>query len=323
MLLAAPQPPATAAQPTALSVPDISVDTPDMQSQTNDAPEQSEPSETREPELELAPDVVPITPAPNIPIPDVTPVLQPPQPDVSALPDTRPPQVRPIDRVAPQPVAPPPLDARPDDITNPEVTSDTGPESPQDNQDATAPQEAADRIVTEADDVGSHAPARSIRPPSISRPTATAQTTAKAQPDPKPDSTPSRDSSVADALAEAMVGTDDPTPVPAGPPLSQGEKDALRVSVSRCWNVGSLSTEAMTVTVVVGLSMTPEGKPEIPTIRLLSSSGGTDGAAKQAFEAARRAIIRCGGSGYDLPSDKYDQWRDIEMTFNPERMRIK
>ena len=40
-------------------------------------------------------------------------------------------------------------------------------------------------------------------------------------------------------------------------------------------------------------------------------------------EAARRAIIRCGASGYNLPVEKYDQWRDIEMTFNPERMRIK
>jgi hypothetical protein len=24
-----------------------------------------------------------------------------------------------------------------------------------------------------------------------------------------------------------------------------------------------------------------------------------------------------------LPVEKYDHWRDIEMTFNPERMRIK
>ena len=41
------------------------------------------------------------------------------------------------------------------------------------------------------------------------------------------------------------------------------------------------------------------------------------------IEAARRAIIRCGADGYKLPPEKYDQWRDIEMTFNPEKMRIK
>ncbi|MFT7254284.1 MAG: hypothetical protein ACI81Q_001706, partial [Paracoccaceae bacterium] len=59
------------------------------------------------------------------------------------------------------------------------------------------------------------------------------------------------------------------------------------------------------------------------SIRMIGSEGGSDAAARQAFEAARRAIIRCGASGYNLPSDKYDQWRDIEMTFNPEGMRLR
>ncbi|MEM9438259.1 MAG: energy transducer TonB, partial [Pseudomonadota bacterium] len=39
--------------------------------------------------------------------------------------------------------------------------------------------------------------------------------------------------------------------------------------------------------------------------------------------AARRAIIRCGATGFDLPREKYDQWRQIEMTFNPEEMRTR
>jgi hypothetical protein len=56
---------------------------------------------------------------------------------------------------------------------------------------------------------------------------------------------------------------------------------------------------------------------------MLSSSGGSAEAAKQAFEAARRAIIRCGATGFALPADKYGQWQEIEMTFNPERMRVK
>ena len=33
--------------------------------------------------------------------------------------------------------------------------------------------------------------------------------------------------------------------------------------------------------------------------------------------AARRAIIRCGfqKDGYDLPSDKYERWRDVVVDF--------
>jgi len=69
--------------------------------------------------------------------------------------------------------------------------------------------------------------------------------------------------------------------------------------------------------------MSREGKPDVGTIRMLSSSGGSAQAANQAFEAARRAIIRCGARGYNLPVEKFAQWRDIEMTFNPERMRTR
>ena len=58
---------------------------------------------------------------------------------------------------------------------------------------------------------------------------------------------------------------------------------------------------------------------------MLDSSGGSALRLpnEQAYEAARRAILRCGAKGYDLPADKYAQWQDIEITFNPERMRIK
>jgi TonB family protein len=87
--------------------------------------------------------------------------------------------------------------------------------------------------------------------------------------------------------------------------------------------VGSLSTDALGTTVVVEVSMSSDGKPITSSIRMASSSGGSDAAARQAFEAARRAIIRCGARGFDLPVEKYGQWQEIEMTFNPERMRVK
>ncbi len=93
--------------------------------------------------------------------------------------------------------------------------------------------------------------------------------------------------------------------------------------MSNCWNVGSLSSAAMQTTVVVSVFLTRGGKPETGSVRLLSSSGGPEAAAQQAFETARRAIIRCGARGFDLPAEKYSHWREIEMTFNPERMRIR
>jgi hypothetical protein len=69
--------------------------------------------------------------------------------------------------------------------------------------------------------------------------------------------------------------------------------------------------------------MTDDARPVQGAIRMLSYEGGSESAARQAFEAARRAIIRCGTNGFGLPVEKFDHWREIEMTFNPERMRIK
>ncbi|NSY39453.1 energy transducer TonB [Leisingera sp. ANG59] len=256
------------------------------------------------------------------------------EPDVASLvpqlrPETAP---RPVDRVAPEPVAPPEPDTRIDDIVQPEVAPEEGAETEQEVQEATAREAASDRIVTEENEgedvAASAAPAVSKRPktrPARPQPEPEPQVTEAAQPA-EPAETQQADTAdaVADALAEALAGgADVEAPEPSGPPLTLGEKDALRVEVSRCWNVGSLSTDALKTTVVVGVSLAQDGTPDTGSIRMLSSTGGSSTAAKQAYEAARRAIIRCGSGGFQLPPEKYSQWRDIEMTFNPERMRIK
>ena len=105
--------------------------------------------------------------------------------------------------------------------------------------------------------------------------------------------------------------------------MTDGEKDALRVAVQACWNVGSLSSDALLTTVTVAVSVAQDGIPDVTSIRMIGFKGGTEASARQAYEAARRAIIRCGAKGFQLPPEKYEQWRNIEMEFNPERMRIK
>ncbi|WP_366942600.1 energy transducer TonB [uncultured Tateyamaria sp.] len=265
------------------------------------------------------PETVPDTPEPLVqPVPEIveTAPVPPQPPEIAALvPEIAPrPVPRPSDRVAPEAVAPPEPEAAPDPVEQDAVSADEGTEIPAEEQEATAPEEAATEIVTEAEEPAG-APTTSLRPPSR-RPTPPATQTAET---PAPSDTTA--TAVNDALREALSGGEDD--IPAGPPLSAGEKDALRVAVSSCWNVGSLSSEALLTTVVVGFDMTREGRPVGPSMRMVSSTGGSASAANQAYEAARRAIIRCTGDGYPLPIEKYGQWREIEITFNPERMRIK
>ncbi|MBK1690554.1 hypothetical protein CKO37_24000 [Rubrivivax gelatinosus] len=84
-----------------------------------------------------------------------------------------------------------------------------------------------------------------------------------------------------------------------------------------------MSSEALATTVVVGVEMEQDGTPRPDTIRLLSWSGGSEDAARRVYDSARRAIIRCGSAGFPLPPEKYARWRDIEMTFDPEKMRTR
>lgn len=325
--------PEVAEEPVAPQEPAVTESTPaipERPTPTPESPVQPEPIETPAEDAEAEP------PAPE-PVPEV-PSIIPDAPDVpeivTDLPQTAEPETaQQTDRVAPEPVRPPEPDTQISDVVQEEVAPDAGAEANQPVQEATAPEAASDRIVTEAeaDDAEPTAPLASVRPrtrPNRPQPQPEAETQTAAREEettPSPEPNPEVESSaVDDALAEALAGSGEvEAPEPSGPPMTRGEKDALRVAVSQCWNVGSLSSEALRTSVVVGVTLSREGMPDIGSIRMLSSSGGSDSSAKQAYEAARRAIIRCGSRGFDLPADKYAQWRDIEMTFNPEGMRIR
>lgn len=117
---------------------------------------------------------------------------------------------------------------------------------------------------------------------------------------------------VADALREAMA-----------PPMTSDERDAFRVAVLQCWNVGALSSEALRTTVRISFSLSRDARPKPESIRMIDFDGGNQDAADQVLESARRAIIRCGANGFKLPMEKYRQWSEVELTFNPENMRIR
>ncbi|WP_185803088.1 hypothetical protein [Pontivivens nitratireducens] len=98
---------------------------------------------------------------------------------------------------------------------------------------------------------------------------------------------------------------------------------ALASTIQRCWNVGSLSAEALQVNIRVSVSLEENGMPDVNSITMLSHNGTSEAAARQAYEAARRAIIRCGANGFELPPDQYEQWETLTLEFDPTQMRIQ
>ena len=309
------------AQPVQPEIDTEAVDVP----QPDTTPVQETPEVAAAPAADDAPDVSELAPLPDAEVSDEAPVLSAPEPEVVVdVPDiSERPVPRPSIRIAPEPVAVPEPDARPDPVEQPAVVQAETGATVAEPQDATAPEEAADEIVTEAEKPTA-APETSVRPPPRrpTRPAVQAAETSTSTLTPQAE-TADTSSAVIDALAEALGQATETPSAPSGPPLTLGEKDALRVAVQQCWNVGSLSSVALETTVVVAVSLSQDGKPVTSSIRQIGSEGGTAASVKQAFETARRAIIRCGARGFQLPGDKYEQWKDIEMTFNPERMRIK
>ncbi|PVA10266.1 energy transducer TonB [Pelagivirga sediminicola] len=334
------------APPAPLESPAVPQDTPDLTSEADPAPDTPQP----DPAPEAAPDPAPQPPVPaeQAEVSDEAPVIEPPSEDMAALrpdPSLRP-VPRPAERVAPQQVAPPEPDTQVDDVVREEAVPDEAAETPREEAESTAPEAAATEIVTEAEQP---APSKSVRPrsrpnrpapaPEPAPETQTAEAEPAPQPDPAPQpkpapqpepepepAAPAADTAgIEDALAAALGGTSDtPTPsAPAGPPLTAGEKEGMRLAVQSCWNIGALSSEALATVVTVAFELTEDARPIDGTIRMIDATGGSSGAAKQAYEAARRAIIRCGARGFALPVEKYASWRNVELVFNPESKRIK
>lgn len=329
--LSAPQAsPDTSSDAPTLTTPEAEVQSPDVSSEPDVTPQTPEPPVTEAAQPDPQP--VPVAAEPPLTeVDDTPPVIEPPSEDVAVLmpPQERPPAARQAPRVAPEPVAPPEPDVKIDDVVREELTPDQPAQQQIEPETATAPQEATSEIVTEAEKDQTAAPARSLRPKARPRrevaraaePKPATRPVAKpaAKPDPKPiNPAAGVNAALAEALGQAQASPDRPL----GPPMTRGEQDALRVAVQNCWLV-DVGSRAADVVVTIAMSMDRSGKVVGGSLKMLTASAGDDKAVKSAFEAARRAVMRCQKGGYDLPDDKYDHWRDIEMTFNPEKMRIK
>ncbi len=218
--------------------------------------------------------------------------------------------------------------------------------------DETQQEETTTEIVTEADNPGAGegatdpvepAPEVIAAPETSPRPRPRRDAVAEAQPEPEPETPaepevveapepePSLEDQIAAAAEEALqeaLNNPDVTSetggagtAPSGPPLTGGEIDGFRLAVQRCWIVDP-GSEAARVEVTVAFSLSQDGSISgVP--RMLSANGGSDTAIGVAYEAARRAILRCGASGFDLPPEKYEQWREVEMTFDASGGRIR
>ncbi|MCB5200096.1 hypothetical protein LGQ03_12675 [Loktanella sp. TSTF-M6] len=309
--------------------------------QTPDTPT---PDEVPPPPPPPPPPEPPVAEAPPPPAPDALPVPPetqapvapgPVQDEVVAAPNLNdaPRAIpRPSTRVMAQPVAPPPPDATPDEVVRQQAAPEAAPDAPvvEEAQEETAPEEAVTEIVTEAETPTGRVTEAPRPPQRPNRPTPApepevevAEETPAPAPEPEPDPAPQTDEdAIAAALAAAAAVTAPEPDLAPGPPMTGAEQEGFRVAVNACWNVDPGSQAAM-VTMTVAFDLDQSGRVT-GDVRQVGAMGGDAAATEIAYQAARRAILRCQGQdGYDLPAEKYDQWREVEITFDPSGMRLR
>ncbi|MFQ6549194.1 hypothetical protein AADZ90_014650 [Aestuariibius sp. 2305UL40-4] len=294
-------------------------------------PEPEAPPEPPAPEPEPNPEPV-AEPQPPAPDPLDEPEQEPLQPTRPQAPqnlaagDATRPVPRPSERVSDEANVPQEPDvATADEVQQAVVEDAEEPDVQDEAQEDAAPEESSPVTVTEADEpadgeviqeepVASLAPGRSLRPqirPNRPEPRVAEASSENVEPE---------TGNVEDVLAGLVEETPETPAAPSGPPLTSGEVEGLRLAIGDCW-VLPIATDAQQTTVVVSFGLTREGGVE--GVTMVSADGPNQTANTAAFEAARRAILRCERGGYDLPAEKYEHWQRVQVTFDPNQMRLR
>jgi outer membrane biosynthesis protein TonB len=102
------------------------------------------------------------------------------------------------------------------------------------------------------------------------------------------------------------------------PQLSMSELDALRQRLAGLWNPPAGAKNVQELVSVFRIKLRPDGTI-MPGFPQLVSTGGDTALAMAARESAARALNR--GQPYTmLKPEHYEQWKDIEITFDPRDM---
>lgn len=140
--------------------------------------------------------------------------------------------------------------------------------------------------------------------------------------EPKPQAEQSDDAldSLDDFLAEDQADLPRRA-VGLGTGLTVSEIDALRQEMQKCWRppTGAANPEELVVELKIWLNEDGSLLRAPKITRSGTSTFGKNSFTMAAEEAARRAVVMC--APYDfLPSDKYDRWKEVTITFDPASM---
>lgn len=272
------------------------------------------------------PDPVPV------PVPDVAkkPVeARPPEP----TPEPAPPEPKPEEAAKPEPPAPK-AEPKPVEAAKPEPAK---PEPPKPVEVARAPDLLADLIEKTPEKTPEKAPEKPVEPKPVEK-----KAEAKAEPEPveqkteaPPPATPAprlnpRPKVKTAAVAPELLDKRKPATNTGGQPekaaslgtstgsvgakLTQTELDGLRDAIQRCWSLPPGYSAGRDFQAKVRTRLSKDGRVE-GRIDVVSVTGFDGGPPILIRNAVKVAIEKC--QPYKLPSNKFAEWQNLEVTFYP------
>tara|TARA_B110000977_G_scaffold34956_1_gene46845 strand:+ start:116703 stop:117557 length:855 start_codon:yes stop_codon:yes gene_type:complete len=95
--------------------------------------------------------------------------------------------------------------------------------------------------------------------------------------------------------------------------LTGEEADNFISKIQQCWNVPEGAKNNSSYVIAMGIKLTQDSILEEEP-KKLSLNTGSEAGMLQAYEAARRALIRC--QPFKLPAEKHEAWREMEIKFD-------
>ena len=109
------------------------------------------------------------------------------------------------------------------------------------------------------------------------------------------------------------------TEAPVNQPVTAGELNALNRQISRCWSL--LPGAAQADTLAVNLTISVNQDRTVRDVQIADKSRySSDPYFRAAADNAIRAIKHRDCTPLDLPQNKYNEWKVIDMNFDPHNM---
>lgn len=101
--------------------------------------------------------------------------------------------------------------------------------------------------------------------------------------------------------------------------LSMSEQDAIRQQISQYWSVPAGAKDAQNLQVELRISLLQDGT--VRNVELVDQARYNSGDSfyRAAADSAMRAVLKA-KQLKGLPPEKYDEWKDIRMAFDPKDM---